>query len=41
MEVKILDKSYGPGEGKNKKEAEQNAAGIAYCQLTGEPLESE
>jgi ribonuclease-3 len=35
MEVKIRDKSYGPGEGKNKKEAEQNAACIAYQELTG------
>ena len=30
MEVKIGDKTYGPGHGKNKKEAEQNAAGVAY-----------
>jgi ribonuclease-3 len=33
MEVKIRDKTYGPGEGKNKKEAEQAAAGIAYQEL--------
>ncbi|MDR1933424.1 MAG: ribonuclease III [Spirochaetales bacterium] len=36
MEVKIRDASYGPGEGKNKKEAEQAAASIAYRDLTGE-----
>ncbi|MCL1818622.1 MAG: ribonuclease III [Spirochaetaceae bacterium] len=35
MEVKIRDKSYGPGEGKNKKEAEQAAASIAYRELAG------
>jgi ribonuclease-3 len=34
MEVKIRDKTYGPGEGKNKKEAEQAAASIAYHELT-------
>lgn len=33
MEVHIRDKVYGPGQGKNKKEAEQNAAGIAYSKL--------
>lgn len=30
MEVSIQDKAYGPGTGKNKKEAEQEAAKIAY-----------
>jgi ribonuclease III len=33
MEVKIKGKSYGPGEGRNKKEAEQNAAAAAYNEL--------
>jgi ribonuclease-3 len=33
MEVKIRDKTYGPGEGKNKKEAEQAAASIAYHEI--------
>ena len=36
MEVRIGDKTYGPGKGKNKKAAEQSAAGIAYEALTGE-----
>jgi len=35
MEVVINNKKYGPGTGKNKKEAEQNAAGIAYQDLLG------
>jgi ribonuclease-3 len=30
IEVSIDNRSFGPGEGKNKKEAEQAAAGIAY-----------
>ncbi len=30
MEVRIGDQSYGPGQGKNKKEAEQAAAALAY-----------
>ncbi len=30
VEVEIQKKSYGPGKGKNKKEAEQSAAEIAY-----------
>ena len=30
IEVKVGDKTYGPGKGKNKKEAEQEAACIAY-----------
>jgi ribonuclease-3 len=33
IEVTIQGKSYGPGKGKNKKEAEQHAAGIAYNDL--------
>jgi ribonuclease-3 len=33
MEVHIRDKVYGPGQGKNKKEAEQNAAAIAYNKI--------
>ena len=36
IEVSIQGKSYGPGKGKNKKEAEQHAAGIAYTDLTGD-----
>ncbi len=35
IEVSVQDKVFGPGVGKNKKEAEQNAAGIAYKSLTG------
>ncbi len=34
MEVRINDEGYGTGSGKNKKEAEQNAAEMAYNQLT-------
>jgi ribonuclease-3 len=34
MEVKIGDESYGPGQGRNKKTAEQQAARTAYQQLT-------
>ena len=33
IHVGINGKDYGPGQGKNKKEAEQNAAGIAYRSL--------
>jgi ribonuclease III len=36
IEVTVEGKSYGPGRGKNKKEAEQHAAGIAYEGLTME-----
>ncbi|MCF7938874.1 MAG: ribonuclease III [Spirochaetales bacterium] len=36
MEVIIQDKKYGPGNGKNKKEAEQSAAAIAYEALIQE-----
>jgi ribonuclease-3 len=41
MEVKIREKAYGPGRGKNKKEAEQNAARIAYKELTGQDFAGE
>ncbi len=34
IEVKVKNDTYGPGKGKNKKEAEQKAAGIAYESLT-------
>jgi ribonuclease-3 len=33
IDVLISDKAYGPGKGKNKKEAEQDAARIAYLSL--------
>lgn len=36
IEVIIDDKTYGPGKGSNKKEAEQNAAALAYEALTKE-----
>jgi ribonuclease-3 len=36
IEVKINEISFGPGKGKNKKEAEQNAASIAYATLIAE-----
>jgi len=36
ISVHIDGKDYGPGQGKNKKEAEQNAAGVAYRTLTGQ-----
>jgi ribonuclease-3 len=41
MEVKIRERAYGPGKGKNKKEAEQNAASIAYKELTGRDFAGE
>jgi ribonuclease-3 len=34
IEVSFGKRTYGPGTGKNKKEAEQQAAGIAYKALT-------
>ena len=34
IDVEIEGNKYGPGKGKNKKEAEQNAAGVAYCHFT-------
>ncbi len=37
IEVKINDKTYGPGKGKNKKEAEQKAAGLAYNSFMEKP----
>jgi ribonuclease-3 len=33
--VKIDQRSFGPGAGRNKKEAEQNAAAIAFTALQG------
>ena len=33
--VRIDTRSYGPGAGRNKKEAEQNAASIAFAALKG------
>ncbi len=36
IEVAIDDRSFGPGIGKNKKEAEQQAAGMAYKKLREE-----
>ena len=33
IEVSVKNRSYGPGVGKNKKEAEQSAAGVAYNHL--------
>jgi len=41
IEVKIKDKSYGRGDGKNKKVAEQKAASIAYRSLTGQPVDGD
>lgn len=37
INVTIDGKDYGPGQGKNKKEAEQNAAGVAYKNLAEKP----
>lgn len=34
IDVSVKGKNYGPAEGSNKKEAEQNAASIAYKELT-------
>ncbi|QQO08144.1 ribonuclease III [Breznakiella homolactica] len=36
MEVTLNSRTYGPGTGKNKKSAEQEAAKIAYEELNGE-----
>jgi ribonuclease-3 len=33
IEVQVLDKSFGPGRGRNKKEAEQKAARLAWEHL--------
>jgi ribonuclease-3 len=40
IEVDVNGKAFGPGRGKNKKEAEQEAAGMAYKALkkTSKPL---
>lgn len=35
IEVRVDNKAYGPGTGKNKKEAEQQAASIAYTYFMG------
>lgn len=40
MEVEVGGKSYGPGRGSNKKEAEQAAARIAYEKLSGDRTRS-
>lgn len=37
IEVKVGGKTFGPGEGKSKKEAEQQAASLAFKALEGEP----
>jgi ribonuclease-3 len=34
IEVSFGDRKYGPGSGKNKKDAEQMAAGIAFKQIS-------
>jgi ribonuclease-3 len=36
IEVRINDRSYGPGRGKNKKEAEQDAARLAWTAIQKE-----
>lgn len=36
MEVKVNGKNFGPGKGKNKKEAEQKVASMAYKELAEE-----
>ncbi len=36
MDVEVAGKSYGPGKGSNKKQAEQAAASLAYESLTGD-----
>ncbi len=33
IDVELNNRSFGPGKGKNKKQAEQEAASIAYAQL--------
>jgi ribonuclease III len=40
IEVKVNGKVLGTGKGKNKKEAERDAAGIAFTSLNGESMES-
>ena len=39
VEVVIKDEVFGPGEGKNKKTAEQHAAHIAYEVFTKKQVE--
>jgi ribonuclease-3 len=39
MEVSVNGKTFGPGEGKNKKEAEQHAAAEAYSYFSSESSE--
>jgi ribonuclease-3 len=39
IEVRVNDHTYGPGQGKNKKQAEQEAAKIAYESLYDETAE--
>jgi ribonuclease-3 len=41
IEVGVHKKTYGPGSGKNKKEAEQEAAAIAYRALVPEEADVE
>lgn len=36
IEVEVNGTFYGPGEGRNKKEAEQSAAGLAYISMNPE-----
>ncbi|MDR0387096.1 MAG: hypothetical protein LBH57_03575 [Treponema sp.] len=36
MEVRVNGQTYGPGMGKNKKSAEQEAARMAYEHLAGD-----
>jgi ribonuclease-3 len=35
IEVRVNNRLYGPGKGKNKKEAEQSAAEIAFKEISG------
>ena len=37
MEVEVNGRTYGPGKGSNKKQAEQAAAAMAYKSLTSNP----
>lgn len=41
IDVRVKDRNYGPGQGRNKKEAEQEAARVAFQALGGEPPEPE
>ncbi len=40
MEVDVAGTLYGPGKGKNKKEAEQAAARLAWQKISGEPTDT-